>query len=151
MKLAFYNRSCRAGQSCEASAADVARIVRAIEKMWNTGQKVKCYTFEVKVDARSVADQSGAGQNEVDVGLDYGPVAVRAFVHGEHHVSTTTSPLSNSPDDRVDPVHDPASPTTGRRIPTTRPTPTSSGTSWASTTTTTRPTRAFRSPGHRTT
>ena len=112
VKLAFYNRSCRAGQSCEASAADVARIVRAIERMWNTGQKVKCYTFEVKVDARSVADQSGAGQNEVDVGLDYGPVAVRAFVHGEHHVSTTTSPLSNSPDDRVDPVHDPASPTT---------------------------------------
>ena len=112
VKLAFYNRSCGNGQSCEASAADVARIVRAIETMWNTGQKVKCYTFQVKVDARSVGGQSDAGQGEIDVGLDYGPVPIRAFVHGEHHVSTTTNPLSNSPDDRVDPVHDPSSPTT---------------------------------------
>ena len=112
VKLAFYNRSCGVGQSCDAPVGDVARIVRAIEAMWNTGQKVKCYTFSVVVDGRTVSSQAGAGRNEVDVGLDYGPVPVRAFVHGEYNVATTTDPLSGSPDNRIDPVHDPASPTT---------------------------------------
>jgi hypothetical protein len=112
VKLAFYRRGCGPGVSCEPPAADVARIVRAIESNWNTGQKVKCYTFSVVVDARTAGSQAEAGQNEVDVGLDYGPVPVRAFVHGEYNVATASDPLSSSPDNRIDPVHDPASPTT---------------------------------------
>lgn len=112
VKLAFYNRSCSPGSSCEVPAADVGRIVNAIEKMWNTGLKVKCYTFSVKVDARTVGSQAEAGQSEVDIGLDYGPVPVRAFVRAVIHRATVSDPLGNSPDDRVEAVHDPAQPTT---------------------------------------
>ncbi len=112
VKLAFYNRTCGAGASCEVPAGDVSRIVKAIEDMWNNGSKVKCYTFVVKVDARVVGSQSEAGQAEVDVGLDYGPVPVRAFVHGVLHGVAASDPLSNSPDQRVEAAHDPASPTT---------------------------------------
>lgn len=112
VNLAFYNRSCGPAVSCETPAADVGRIVKAIEDMWNTGQKVKCYTFSVKVNARTVGSQSEAGQSEVDIGLDYGPVPVKAFVRGALNVATVSDPLSNSPDERIDAVHDPDAPTT---------------------------------------
>ena len=111
-KVAFYNRSCSPGASCSMPAEDVNRIVKAIESMWNNGSKVKCYTLVVKVEARAVGSQAEAGQTEVDVGIDYGPVAVRAFVHGVHQGDNPTDPLSSSPDDRVVAVHDPAAPTT---------------------------------------
>jgi len=114
-KLAFYNRSCNPNTACEVGAADVARIVNAIEKMWNTGLKVKCYTFHVKVDARSVGTQSEAGHDQVDIGLDYGPIPLKgyvAFVRGEVHGGKDPDPLGNTPDDRIDVVHDPAAPTT---------------------------------------
>jgi hypothetical protein len=112
-KVAFYNRSCSPGASCDVPADDVNRIVKAIESMWNNGSKVKCYTLVVKVEARAVGSQAEAGQTEVDIGLDYGPVAVRAFVHGVHHGDNpTTDPLSSSPDDRVEAVHDSSAPTT---------------------------------------
>ncbi len=112
VKLAFYNRSCSANASCEVGAADVARIVKSIESMWNTGLKVKCYTFSVKVEARTVGSQAEAGKGEVDVGLDYGPVPARAFVRAVLHGAQASNPIGNSPDDRVEPVHDPDAPTT---------------------------------------
>jgi hypothetical protein len=112
VKLAFYNRSCTGASSCEVGGAEVARIVDAIQRMWNTGLKVKCYTFFVNVDARSVGSQSEAGGSEIDIGLDYGPIPIAgpvAFVRGE---SNTSDPLVNTPNDRVDAVHDPSRPTT---------------------------------------
>jgi hypothetical protein len=112
VNIAFYNRSCSPGQSCDVPAADVTRIVKAIMTMWNNGSKVKCYEFKVIVNAHAVGSQSEAGQTEVDVGLDYGPVAVRAFVHGQHAGSAPPDHLSNSPDQRVEPAHDPSAPTT---------------------------------------
>ena len=112
VKLAFYNRSCSSNASCEVRAADVARIVKSIESMWNTGLKVKCYTFSVKVDARTVGSQSESGQAEVDVGLDYGPVPARAFVRATLHGAGASNAVGNSPDDRVEAVHDPGAPTT---------------------------------------
>jgi hypothetical protein len=118
-KVAFYNRSCSPGASCEVPAEDVSRIVKAIESLWNNGSKVKCYTLVVKVEARAVGGQGEAGQGEVDIGLDYGPVAVRAFVHGVHHGDNATNPLSGATDDRVEAVHDPAAPTTWPAV--TRP------------------------------
>jgi hypothetical protein len=111
IKIAFYNRSCAPGQSCAVPAADVARIVKAIEDTWNNGSTVKCYTFVVKVEARAVEGQSEAGKDEVDIGLDYGPVTIRAFVHGQHHGNNATGPLGNTDDDRVEALHDPAAPT----------------------------------------
>lgn len=112
VNLAFYNRSCGRGLSCELPAEDVARIVKAIETMWNNGSKVRCYEFKVDVKARSVGSQSESGQTEVDIGLDYGPVPVRAFVHGAKHGSGASDHLSNAPDQRVEAAHDPAGPTT---------------------------------------
>lgn len=112
VKLAFYNRSCSAFASCEVPAADVSRIVKAIESMWNNGSKVRCYTVVVEVEARAVGSQSEAGQTEVDVGLDYGPVPVRAFVHGEVQGAAEPDPLSNSEDQRIVAVHNPDAPTT---------------------------------------
>lgn len=112
VNLAFYNRSCSPGQSCDVPAADITRIVNAIMTMWNNGSKVKCYEFKVVVKARAVASQSEAGRTEVDIGLDYGPVSVRAFVKGQHAGSAPPDHLSNSPDQRVEAAHDPAAPTT---------------------------------------
>ena len=115
VKIGFYNRSCVAGASCAADAESVARIVKSIEDMWNTGLKVKCYTFQVKVDARSVGSQSDVGRDRIDVGLDYGPVPLKgyvAFVRGEVSGGGDSKPLGNSPGDRIDAVHDPAAPTT---------------------------------------
>jgi len=111
-KLAFYNRSCTPGASCAVPAADISRITRAIESMWNNGSKVRCYTLIVKVEARAVASQAEAGQTEVDIGLDYGPITIRAFVHGQHAGSAPPDHLSNSPEQRVEAAHDPAAPTT---------------------------------------
>ncbi|HUQ43086.1 MAG TPA: hypothetical protein VM451_01555, partial [Candidatus Limnocylindria bacterium] len=111
-KIAFYNRSCTPGTSCTVPPGDVSRIVQAIEAMWNNGSKVRCYTLIVKVEARSVGSQAEAGQNEVDVGLDYGPVRIRAFVNGQHHGAGATGPLGNTEDDRVEPAHNPSAPTT---------------------------------------
>lgn len=117
VKLAFYTRSCSAMTSCESgtsvetNADDVARIVKAIERMWNNGSKVRCYTFMVKVDARRVGSQAEAGQNEVDIGLDYSTVAVRAFVRASSGASQP-DPVSNAEDQRVEPAHDPTAPTT---------------------------------------
>lgn len=115
VNLAFYNRSCVAGSSCAADPAVVARIVQSIEHMWNTGQKVRCYTFGVKVVARSVGSQSEAGQNEVDVGLDASPEVVRGYVaitSGSVHGGGVSNPLGNTSADRIDPAHNTDEPTT---------------------------------------
>jgi hypothetical protein len=115
VNLAFYNRSCVAGSSCAADPAVVARIVKAIEDMWNTGQKVRCYTFSVKVVARSVGSQSAAGQNEVDVGLDASPEVVRGYVaitSGSVAGGGVSNPLGDTPADRIDPAHNVDEPTT---------------------------------------
>lgn len=112
VQIAFWNRSCDAGTSCPVPAADAKRIVKDIEDMWNTGHKVRCYTFKVEVNAREVASQDDAGQHEVDVGLDYGPDPVKPFVTATHANTTEFNYLSNSPDNRVLPGHDPANPTT---------------------------------------
>ena len=115
VKLAFYNRSCPAFSSCPPpSAADISRIKSAIEKYWNTGLKVKCYTFHVEVDARAVGSQSEAGRSEVDVGLDYSAVAIRAFVAAtvaNADANGKTNPLGNDPGDRLEVGHSDDSPT----------------------------------------
>lgn len=118
VKMAFYKRGCPVSTSCASSAADeasIARIVAAIEKMWNTGQKVRCYTFSVKVDARSISSQSEAGKNEVDIGLDSSPEVLGGYVaitSGQVHGDQSSNPLGNTPDDRIDVAHDPDNPST---------------------------------------
>lgn len=118
VKMAFYKRGCPVATSCGSSAADqasIARIVAAIEKMWNTGQKVRCYTFSVKVDARSITGQSEGAKNEVDIGLDSSPEVLGGYVAvtaGQVHGDNPSDPLGNTPDDRIDVAHDPDNPST---------------------------------------
>jgi len=121
--LAFYRAGCAAGTSCygqaasgAVGAAEVARIVQSIEKMWNAGLKVKCYQFVVKVVPRSVGNQAEAGRSEIDIGLDYGPIPTNgpvAFVRGEVTGNQQKQNIvGNTPDDRINAVHDPGAPTT---------------------------------------
>jgi hypothetical protein len=115
VKLAFYSRSCGAGTSCPANAADVARISQAIEKWWNTGLMVRCYTFMVVVDARSIGSQSEGAKDEVDIGLDGSPEVLRGYVAitaGSVHGGGVSNPLGNTPADRIDAEHNPADPST---------------------------------------
>jgi hypothetical protein len=115
VKLAFYSRGCPALSSCPPpSAADIGRIKAAISDMWNTGLKVKCYTFSVEIDARAVGSQAEAGPNSVDVGLDYSPVAIRAFVAAtvdNADANGKTDALGNTPGDRLQVSHSTDSPT----------------------------------------
>ena len=107
--MAFYSRSCSAGTSCAVSAADIARIVGAIEHYWK-GFNYKCFKVVVKVVPRTVASQAEAGPAEVDVGLDYTPMSgVRSFVRA---VGEPDQYLSDDPAARVRPQHDPSQPTT---------------------------------------
>jgi hypothetical protein len=118
VKMAFYKRGCNLAASCASSAADeasIARIVSAIEKMWNTGQKVRCYTFSVKVAARSISSQSEGTKSEVDIGLDSSSEVVGGYVAvtaGQVHGDSPSDPLGNTPDDRIDAAHDPDNPST---------------------------------------